>query len=135
MRFTLPLFLVFALWGCSSTPDSIPEDLGAHEYFQKAQEALVEFNDYSTALLYYETFLERFPTDLQKIVEAEYEIGFIHYKMGDTERASLLFNNLLDRYKAEGSEVLPRWPQTLAEKVLSNIEGESEEPESTTAEE
>ena len=96
---------------------------------------MVEFNDYSTALLYYETFLERFPTDLQKIVEAEYEIGFIHYKMGDTERASLLFNNLLDRYKAEGSEVLPRWPQTLAEKVLSNIEGESEEPESTTAEE
>ena len=112
------VLLVFT--ACQSTPKSIPEDLPPREYFQLAQEAVVERNDYDTALFYYQPFLERFPDDIQRTVEAEYEIAFIRYKQKDPS-ARQLFEDLLSRYDAEGSELLPGWPKVLAEKVLEKI--------------
>ena len=118
------LFIVlpvaFAFAACHSTPDYIPEELQPREYFQLAQEAVVERKDYDTALVYYQTFLQRFPTDIQRAVEAEYEIAFIRYKQNDP-RAEQLFRDLLARYETEGAELLPGWPRVLAEKLLKNI--------------
>jgi outer membrane protein assembly factor BamD (BamD/ComL family) len=115
------LLLSIALLGCESTPDEIPADMQPREFFQKAQEAVVERNDYDTALFYYQTFLERYPNDIQKSVEAEYEIAFIHYKQNDFASATTLFENLLAKYEGDGAEVLPQWPRTLAEKLLAKI--------------
>ena len=125
----IALPVVFALAACHSTPDYIPEDLQPREYFQLAQEAVVERQDYDTALFYYQTFLERFPTDIQRTVEAEYEIAFIRYKQKDP-RAEQLFRDLLARYDREGAELLPGWPRVLAEKLLKNI---TEEDAASTA--
>ena len=126
------LYLILAttvvLCACRSTPDEIPVDLQPREFFQKAQEAVVERNDYDTALFYYQTFLDRYPDDIQRSVEAEYEIAFIHYKQNDMDTAVSLFENLLARYEGEGSEVLPQWPKTLTIKILEKIKA-------TTAEE
>ena len=112
------LLLLFT--ACQSTPDYIPEDLQPREYFQLAQQAVVERRDYKTALLYYQTFLKRFPDDIQRGVEAEYEIAFIRYKQKDPS-AEQLFKDLLARYDAEGSELLPGWPKVLAEKLLKEM--------------
>ena len=123
----LPALLIAGtLVACQSTPDVIPEDLTPREFFQRAQEAVVVKSDYETALQYYETFLDRYPNDVQRSVEAEYEIAFIYYKLNDRERAEQLLNNLLQKYEGQGAEVLPQWPRTLAAKILNNIATEEE---------
>ncbi len=128
----LALFIVFV--SCYSTPDYIPEDMKPREYFQRAQEAVVERQDYETALFYYETFLERYPDDIQRGIEAQYEIAFIHYKQNDPE-AEQLFRDLLARYEADGAELLPGWPKVLARKLLQEITNQEAESTESTAEE
>jgi len=127
---SLILPILFVVIACQSTPESIPEDLQPREYFQLAQEAVVERDDYDTALFYYQTFLERYPDDIQRSVEAEYEIAFIRYKQNDPS-ALQLFTDLLARYDAEGAELLPGWPKVLSEKLVETISTSAD----TTAEE
>ncbi|MFW6344306.1 MAG: tetratricopeptide repeat protein [Sediminispirochaetaceae bacterium] len=107
---------------CASEPDEIPTDLQAIEYFQKAQEAASEDNNYSLAIRYYNTFIDRHPEDIQKIIEAKYEIAFLHYKQGKHEQAKKEFNELLQNYEGDSANVLPAWPRVLAQKVLEKIE-------------
>lgn len=116
------LLLVFLVQSCETVPESIPDDLQAREYFQLAQEAMVEKNDYDTALRYYSVFLERFPDDIQNVVQAEYEIAFIYYKKNEIETSKQLFSQLLTRYQGQGADVLPRWPEALSKKMLEKIE-------------
>jgi len=116
----IALLILLLAAACQSTPENIPEDLKPREYFQLAQQAVVERGDYDTALFYYQTFLKRVPEDIQRTVEAEYEIAFIRYKQNDPA-AEQLFKDLLARYDAEGAELLPAWPKVLAEKLLAQI--------------
>ena len=122
-RYCLILICIVIFASCKTTPDQIDENLTPPEFFQYAQEAVVERNDYKTALMYYQTFIERFPEDMANVVAAEYEIAFIHYKKNDYETAKQLFTSLLARYDDEESSRLPRWPAVLAEKLL-NVIGE-----------
>lgn len=131
MRIILVLLLFMLTLSCQTTLESIPEDLTPSEFFQKAQEAVVERNDYETALKYYQAFLERFPDDVQKTVEAEYEIAFIYYKLENFDSARSGFDALLAKYAADGSEILPQWPRILSEKVLTRMDSN----EAATAEE
>ena len=64
--FSLILTLLF-LFSCIGvpTPEEIPDNLTPMEYFQRAQDAVASRNDYDTAMVYYKTFKERFPDDLQ----------------------------------------------------------------------
>jgi len=121
---------LMSIVSCASSPKIIEEDLSPADYFQKAQAAMVERNDYKTALAYYKAFLERYPEDIQNGVAAEYEIAFIYYKMGEMEESKRLFNELLARYEGDAAMVLPRWPAVLAKKILDKIE----EPEITKKE-
>ncbi len=114
------IFIVILTGGCKSTPVTIPDGLTPAEFFQKAQEASNN-GKYDTALLYYNTFLERYPDDAQRKVEAEYEIAFIAYKQHDYPRAEELFNEILKKYSTEASQVLPTWPKILSQKVLKEM--------------
>jgi outer membrane protein assembly factor BamD (BamD/ComL family) len=106
-------------------PSEIPEDLSTQEYFQLAQEA-VDQRHFETALVYYRTFLERHPDDVENRIAAQYEIAFLHYKMEDYDTAEELFEELLARYEGEEADQLPAWPRILAEKLLEKIEEERE---------
>ncbi|MFW5711158.1 MAG: hypothetical protein ACOCZA_04330 [Spirochaetota bacterium] len=119
----LILLLTFAA-GCASQPEEIPEELEPIEYFQRAQKIASEDENYKLAKRYYQTFIERYPDDLQRIVEAKYEIAFLTYKQGNDELARQQFDELLSYYEDEGSQVLPRWPQVLTKKVLEKMESE-----------
>ncbi len=120
----LPLLttVVFLCASCASQPETIPEDLEPIEYFQRAQKIVSEDENYKLATKYYQTFIERYPDDIQRIVEAKYEIAFLSYKQGNYDKAQQQFEELLSYYEDEGSSVLPRWPQVLAEKVLNKME-------------
>ena len=116
------LIFVICIVGCSTVPSEIPTDIEPKEYFQRAQEAVVERGDYDTALRYYETFVERHGDDIQLTVEAEYEIAFIHYKQGEIDLAKAEFDALIDKYFSDNAQLLPRWPLILTEKVVASLE-------------
>jgi len=125
----LPLFIVIAalLGACASQPEEIPEELEPIEYFQRAQKIASEDENYALAKRYYKTFIERYPDDIQRIVEAKYEIAYLSYKQGDYDLSRQQFEEMLSYYEDEGSNILPRWPQVLAEKVLDKMSSNLEQ--------
>ncbi|MFP4363226.1 MAG: hypothetical protein ACLFR1_05105 [Spirochaetia bacterium] len=120
----LTTILLITLFSCHTTPEEIPEDLPPAKYFQQANEAY-DVNDLESALVYYRTFLERFPDRTYMRIEAEYEIAFIRYRQGYLEEAKQRFIDLLDKYDepSEGQQ-LPEWPRVLSLQLLEVIEAE-----------
>jgi outer membrane protein assembly factor BamD (BamD/ComL family) len=105
---------------CLSGPVDIPGDLSAAEMVQQAQEAS-DRNRYKVSLQYYEAILERFPSDLENVCAAEYEIAFIHYKQKNYKDSKTEFTALLSRYEGLDGELLPPKFRILSEKILGNI--------------
>ncbi|MDR1059508.1 MAG: hypothetical protein LBL43_08145 [Treponema sp.] len=104
-----------ALGACKSGPVVVPSELSAAELIQRGQEAS-DRNRYNQALQFYEAILERFPSDIDDICAAEYEIAFIHYKQKRYVEARQELDSLLIRYTVPDAEFLP--PQF---KILANI--------------
>ncbi|MDA3939044.1 MAG: hypothetical protein PF693_07025 [Spirochaetia bacterium] len=123
-KIILLLSTIIIIVSCASTPIEIDETLNPAELFQQAQEAS-NSKKYDLALKYYAVFIENYPGDIQRLVEAEYEIAFITFKQGEIQKTKDLFTDLLERYEGEGASVLPGWPMTLSRKVLKQIEDES----------
>ncbi|HUX13955.1 MAG TPA: tetratricopeptide repeat protein [Spirochaetia bacterium] len=118
------LVVVFAglfLAGCESVPTSAPPGLTQAEFFQRAQEA-ADGNNWRTSLFYYETFIDRYPSDRANIAAARYEIAFIHYKLGNYSQAKSGFDTLLSEYKGPNADQLPEWPKVLAQKILAEVD-------------
>lgn len=103
---------------CQTVPKTIPKSLTPAEYFQDAQQAVSQHDNYDAALVYYDTFITRFPKDASRIAEAQYEIAFLHYKKGELAKARDLFQKLVDTYKQPGAAALPRWPLVLSNKLI-----------------
>ncbi|MFP4067375.1 MAG: hypothetical protein ACLFS5_07710 [Spirochaetaceae bacterium] len=125
-KLTLAAVAALALFGaCETVPErtEIPEDITVQEYFQEAQEA-ADRRHFQTALVYYETFIERHPDDLENRVAAEYEIAYLHYKMEEYDTAEEEFEDILARYESDEADQLPAWPQILAEKLLERVREE-----------
>lgn len=120
----LVLLAVFAgmlLAGCESVPRKIPEGLTQAEFFQRAQEA-ADNNNWRTSLLYYQTFINRYPSDRSNIAAAKYEIAFIHYKLGMYAQSKTEFEAMLNEYKGPNADQLPQWPKVLGEKILAKVD-------------
>jgi outer membrane protein assembly factor BamD (BamD/ComL family) len=115
------LLLMALTAACSTSPQSISEDLSSEELVQRAQEAS-DRNRYNTALLYYQALLERNQTSYDWILTAEYEIAFIHYKQKKYNEAKDELNALLDRYNSPDAELLPQQYKRLCTIVLESIE-------------
>ena len=118
----LTIFIaVFFVFSCASGPVNIPHDLSPAEIIQRAQEAS-DRNRYNVAKQYYEALLERYPTNIDLVCTAEYEIAFIYYKQKKYAQAKDNFHALLDRYNAPGAEFLPPQFKLLSLKVLERID-------------
>ena len=123
-KFTLIILIILLITSCASGPREIDETLNPAELFQLAQEAS-DNKDYDTAIKYYNVFIDKHSSDIQRLVEAEYEIAFITFKQGNFIKAKELFTELLSRYSGEGAQVLPAWPMVLSKKLLKEIEDKS----------
>jgi outer membrane protein assembly factor BamD (BamD/ComL family) len=121
---TVIIAAVLFAGACKSGPVPLDEDMTPSEVFQLAQEAAIDKRDYETALHYYQQIDALFPTDEESKIIADYEIAFLHYKMGNMEEAKEGFEAILDRYLEEDAGSLPPWPPVLAEKLLVKIEEE-----------
>jgi outer membrane protein assembly factor BamD (BamD/ComL family) len=105
---------------CASGPIDIPEDLDPEELIQRGQEAS-DRGRYKQALQYYEAVIDRFPSYIDLICAAEYEIAFIHYKRKLYPLARDELNALLGRYDTPDGELLPPQFRILSEIVLERI--------------
>ena len=122
------LIWLLAGWLLSScqTPMPITDDMNPPEFFQAARHAVAQ-RDYRSAMEYYRVYLERFPAagypgELERNLWAEYEIGFMHHKLGDDRTAAELLGRLIARYDGEGGEDLPPAPGRLARRVVEELE-------------
>jgi outer membrane protein assembly factor BamD (BamD/ComL family) len=115
--------ILFMTFSCAGDPETIPSDLAPIEFFQQGQDA-ANRERWDLAIRYYEAFLEAYPEDLARGIEAEYEIAFIHYKKGDDQEAARLFEALLEKYRTDAASSYPQWPRVLAARVLDNIREE-----------
>ena len=113
-----------AFAACQTVPKSIPTTLTPAEYFQDAQLAASQHENYDAALMYYNTFVKRYPKDSGRVAEAQYEIAFLYYKKGDLTKSLDLFKKLVDKYKQPGADVLPRWPLVLSNKLIIIIDND-----------
>lgn len=120
---TILIFMVFAFSACQSTEIEIDENLTPGEFFQEAQTASSDYNDYEKALLYYNTFIERYPDQALLVIEAEYEIALLYHKLEDDTTSLKLFNGILDKYNTPDAAMLPAWPEVLSKKMIDIIEG------------
>ncbi len=116
----LVILSVFLSAACKSAPPINYNSLNKAEFFQKAQEASSN-GKYNIALLYYNHFLLKYPNDIQRGIEADYEIAFIAYKQHNYTKASKLFSDILQRYSTDASQILPAWPKILSQKILKEI--------------
>jgi outer membrane protein assembly factor BamD (BamD/ComL family) len=108
------------LASCASAPPVDLAGLTPAEVFQQAQVAS-DSGDYNRALAWYQAFLAKYPDDPERSPWAQYEIAFLHHKMGDDAGAVKLFDELIASYQA-GGEGLPPAPLVLAQKVKTLIQ-------------
>jgi outer membrane protein assembly factor BamD (BamD/ComL family) len=118
------LLLVFAgavlLAACYTGPVKLTDDVTVAELIQQGQ-AAYEWNRYGQAVQYYEAVLERFPDDIDRVCESQYEIARIHYKQKKYAQAREEMEILRDRYDTSEGEMLPTKFKILSELVLSQI--------------
>ena len=113
--------LVLLTASCVIVPIVVPENLTTAELIQRGQEAS-DRNRYSVSLQYYEAVIERYPFDIEKVIAAEYEIAFIHYKQKQYSRSKTEFYALLERYNVPDEELLPAQFKILSNIVLAKID-------------
>ena len=112
--------VIFLFSACATTLD-ISEDLSPAELIQRAQEAS-DRNSYNTALQYYQALKDRNTNNIDLIINAEYEIAFIHYKQKKYPQAREELNALLEYYNTPDEELLPQQFKVLSQIVLKSID-------------
>ena len=114
------------LASCASGPDDLSDEIMPGEYFQHAQEAAA-VADFGGAMAWYQAYRERYadnPTPGQQnlLLWAEYEMAFLHHKMGDDRTAVRLLGELLERYETPEAATYAPAPRILALRVIEELQ-------------
>jgi len=118
VRRLLLLAALAVLASCTSTGPIDITGLTPAEVFQRAQSAS-DSGDFRRALAIYQAFLERPDVEADRGAWARYEVGLLHYKMGDDDAALASFDDLLALYATNPQ--LPEGPKILAANVKEAI--------------
>jgi outer membrane protein assembly factor BamD (BamD/ComL family) len=113
-------FLAVLFLSCYTGPVKLSDNITAAELIQQGQ-AAYEWSRYGQAVQYYDAILERFPDDIDRTCEAQYEIARIHYKQKKYSQARSEMEALRARYDTEEGEILPTKFKILSEIVLGQI--------------
>jgi outer membrane protein assembly factor BamD (BamD/ComL family) len=114
------IMMILSTTACQSASPVFDAKMKPEDYFQRAQER-VDQGDFTNALAYYYKFKEVFPNDLEKNIWASYEIALLYHKMGEDTKSLKLLDELIALYTQDKTQVLPKAPKMLAEKVKDNI--------------
>jgi outer membrane protein assembly factor BamD (BamD/ComL family) len=119
----LVAFFVFStlLFSCKTVDTHFAPGTPTEIYFQRAQQAS-DLYDYQTSLKIYEELLARTDIDLSTRVQAQYEVAFLNYKMGNYAVARTDFQSIIFVYDDPKRTVeLPIWVRILSKKVMAEI--------------
>lgn len=114
------LALIFFATGCQSAPKHIPQDLTADELINLAQ-ASYDKGNVKAAQAYYEAIIIRYGDQMDKLVEAEYEIAHLKVKQKKWQQAIPDLQRILSYYESDVVGVLPPSFKKLAELDLAKI--------------
>ena len=112
--------LVFLAAGCQSAPKDIPEDLTAEELINLAQ-ASYDQGNVKAAQAYYETIIIRYGHQMDKLVEAEYEIAHLKVKEKKWQQAIPDLQRILSYYESDVDGTLPPAFRKLVEIDMAKI--------------
>lgn len=114
------LALIFFATGCQSAPKHIPQDLTADELINLAQ-ASYDKGNVKAAQAYYEAIIIRYGDQMDKLVEAEYEIAHLKVKQKKWQQAIPDLQRILSYYESDVTGVLPPSFKKLAELDLAKV--------------
>ena len=125
-RIALLLGGAWLVASCATSPDDLTGEIAPAEYFQYAQEASTG-GDYGLAMIWYEAFREHYgadpaPAERNLLLWAEYEVAFLHHKMGDDRTAVRLLGELIARYDAPEAANYAPAPRILALRVIDELQ-------------
>ncbi len=124
LRYAFPMIscsIAILFLSCISIPSSLPEDLKAPELIRFAQEAYSD-NNYELAFYYYNTLLDRYSDNRNVVLVANYEIGFLYFKLREYPRARERIEFLLAEYQ-RNREDYPQWVYILSRKMIARLPG------------
>lgn len=107
-------------FGCAST-EEIPEDLTANQIMQKGHEAFGNGN-YKNAERYFSTTVQRYGTNTETYIEARYELAHLYVRTKEYDKATEIFNELLEIYDYDTTGSLPTAYKKLCQMGLEQIE-------------
>lgn len=106
--------------GCQSAPKDIPQDLSADELVNLAQASYDKGNE-KAAQAYYETIIIRYGDQMDKLVEAEYEIAHLKIKQKKWQQAIPDLQRILSYYETDTTGTLPPAYKKLAEIDMAKV--------------
>lgn len=112
--------LAFLAAGCQSVPKDIPEALTADELVNLAQ-ASYDKGNVKAAQAYYETIIIRYGSQMDKLVEAEYEIAHLKVKQKKWQQAIPDLQRIISYYETDTTGSLPPAFKKLAELDMAKI--------------
>lgn len=113
------LILCFAFASCKSNKE-IPADFTADQLLQMGQDAFAK-GQYKTSEKYYNEVINRYGDNIDKYVEARYEIGHVSLKRKKYEKAYWDFQEILDLYAQTEIGTIPPAYKKLAAIGMSKI--------------
>lgn len=114
------LALIFFATGCQSVPKDIPQNLSAEELINLAQ-ASYDGGNVKAAQAYYEAIIIRYGDQLDKLVEAEYEIAHLKVKQKKWQQAIPDLQRILSYYETDTTGALPAAFKKLAELDMAKV--------------
>lgn len=114
------LALIFLVTSCQSAPKDIPQNLSAEELINLAQ-ASYDAGNVKAAQTYYETIIIRYGDQMDKLVEAEYEIAHLKVKQKKWQQAIPDLQRILSYYETDTTGALPAAFKKLAELDLAKV--------------
>lgn len=114
------LALIFFTTGCQSAPKDIPLNLSAEELINLAQ-ASYDAGNVKAAQAYYEAIIIRYGDQMDKLVEAEYEIAHLKIKQKKWQQAIPDLQRILSYYEADTTGTIPAAFKKLAELDMAKV--------------
>ena len=106
--------------GCQTAPKDIPQNLTADELVNLAQDSYDKGN-VKAAQAYYETIIIRYGDQMDKLVEAEYEIAHLKVKQKKWQQAIPDLQRSLSYYDTDTTGTLPAAFKKLAELDMAKV--------------
>lgn len=116
--------LLLTLSACTSFSTDDLQSLSENDLFNKAQrtqQSAVTKTEYKNTIQMYQYYIDRFNQRPDRVMEARYEIGYIHYFLGQYEAAEALFRTLIHEYDTGADAYTPQWIYVLSNQLKDKI--------------